>query len=618
MLSFLYPAFLIGAAAAAIPVLLHLLRNQQAPEIRFSAVRLLRGVRVEQAQRRHIRDWLLLALRVAALLLLAFAFARPYVASEGARGGRGALIVLDRSASMSVPAVWARAREAALAAIDHAAPGEAVGLIAFDDRAELIAEPTLDRHALKSAVERLRPGIGGTRYAAAIARGLSVLDEATAGAGRLVLISDLQGTAGDARTTIPDSVSLEVVPTTAPFDNLALLGVARTGEGIAATVRNDGTAARRVRVSVEANGRVVRSAAVDVPPAQTVETLVAAPLRGGGVRVALADAGEDAVAADNERFLSLDEARRTRVLVIGGGEDGFYVDAALRAAGGPPEFEVSTVPVPGTIAALSRAPAPHVVFLVGGRGVDRGGRDALLRFARAGGGVFIAATGGINEPGYTSLLPGLQLSVPRGDDAVLSMAVFEGRHPVFHRLGMMSDGLSGARFTRAWRVRADGWQVLARFDDGAGALYERTEGSGRVVFFASDLNRAWNDLPVQSAFVPFVHEVARYLAPEDERREYTPATVPAGAPVRLGFVDLPSGRRVVVNADVRESDPGRMTAVQFRAAVRTRTARAADAQVAQRRAHAAESGQALWRYGLMLMLAALVVEGVVGSRARRA
>ena len=618
MLTFLYPAFLIGAAAAAIPVLLHLLRDHQAPEIRFSAVRLLRGVRVEQAQRRRIRDWLLLALRVAALLLLALAFARPYFASERERGGRGAVIVLDRSASMSVPAVWARARNAAFNAIDRAAVGEPVGLIAFDDRPELIAEPTPDRSALKSAVERIRPGVGGTRYAAALARAVSVLDEATAGGGRVILISDLQGTPGDARTTIPDSVSLEVVGTSAPFDNVALLGVMRTADGIAATVRNDGAAPRRLRVSVESGGSRVSGTAVDVPPAQTVETLVAAPVGRGEVRVALADAGADAVAADNARFLSLEEAQPTRVLVVGDAEESFYVDAALRAAGSRPEFAVVTATAHGVVAALSGKPAPEVMFLVGGRSVDRGGRDALLRFAHAGGGVFIAATGGVNEPGYASLLPGLQLSVPRGDDALLSMGAFEGRHPVFRSLGMMSDGLSGARFTRAWRVTAEGWQVLARFDDGAGALYERTEGSGRIVFFASDVNRAWNDLPVQSAFVPFVQEVARYLAPEDERREYTPAMLPAGAPARLGFVDLPSGRRVVVNADVRESDPGRMDAAQFRSAVRTRTARAADAQVAQRRAQAAESGQALWRYGLMLMLAALVAESVVGSKARRA
>ena len=44
-------------------------------------MRFLQQVPVEQARRRRLQDLLLLALRVAALLLLAFAFARPYFAA---------------------------------------------------------------------------------------------------------------------------------------------------------------------------------------------------------------------------------------------------------------------------------------------------------------------------------------------------------------------------------------------------------------------------------------------------------------------------------------------------------------------------------------------------------
>jgi hypothetical protein len=159
--------------------------------------------------------------------------------------------------------------------------------------------------------------------------------------------------------------------------------------------------------------------------------------------------------------------------------------------------------------------------------------------------------------------------------------------------------------------------MLARFDDGAGALFERPEGRGRIVFFASDLNRGWNDVPVQSAFVPFVQEAARYLAPADERREYTPGTLPAGTPPKLGFIQLASGRRVAVNPDVRESDPVRMEAAVFQGALKRRPDRRADEAAVRRHAQSSENGQALWRYGLMLMFATLVAEGVVGSRVRR-
>ena len=72
-MSFLYPIFLAGAVAIALPIALHLLRRDVAPEVPFTAVRLLRRSPLEQTRRKRLRDLLLLLARVAALLLLAVA-----------------------------------------------------------------------------------------------------------------------------------------------------------------------------------------------------------------------------------------------------------------------------------------------------------------------------------------------------------------------------------------------------------------------------------------------------------------------------------------------------------------------------------------------------------------
>ncbi len=85
-MSFLYPAFLLGAIAIAIPIVLHLLRRDVAPEVPFTAVRLLRRSPIQRSRRRRLQDLLLLAARVAALLLLAAAFARPVRAVGGLAG----------------------------------------------------------------------------------------------------------------------------------------------------------------------------------------------------------------------------------------------------------------------------------------------------------------------------------------------------------------------------------------------------------------------------------------------------------------------------------------------------------------------------------------------------
>src|SRR5919109_2512800 len=101
-LSFLSPLFLIGMAAAAIPIAIHLFQRRAEPVIEFAAMRYLRQAPVEESRRRRLRELLLLALRAAALLLLAFAFARPYITgSAAALTDEATIVLVDTSASLT-------------------------------------------------------------------------------------------------------------------------------------------------------------------------------------------------------------------------------------------------------------------------------------------------------------------------------------------------------------------------------------------------------------------------------------------------------------------------------------------------------------------------------------
>jgi len=73
VLSFLSPLFLAGAAAAAVPIVLHLLKREPETRVKFAAVKLIKQAPVEHTDKRRLRELLLLALRVTALVLLAIA-----------------------------------------------------------------------------------------------------------------------------------------------------------------------------------------------------------------------------------------------------------------------------------------------------------------------------------------------------------------------------------------------------------------------------------------------------------------------------------------------------------------------------------------------------------------
>src|SRR5690606_19763503 len=75
-----------------------------------------------------------------------------------------------------------------------------------------------------------------------------------------------------------------------------------------------------------------------------------------------------------------------------------------------------------------------------------------------------------------------------------------------------------ARFYGYRRVTpAPDAQVLARFDDGAPALVGRSLGRGRVLVWTSTLDLFWSDLAIKPVYLPFVHQMARYLADYRDR-----------------------------------------------------------------------------------------------------
>jgi hypothetical protein len=253
------------------------------------------------------------------------------------------------------------------------------------------------------------------------------------------------------------------------------------------------------------------------------------------------------------------------------------------------------------------------VLVTAGRALDRSTRDALDRYVRSGGGLLVLA-GPSLDPEAAAAVAGLaRMPDARAGDGNVRLAPVDTRHPVFQAFGpAAAAALGGVRFTRTWELSDEGWDVIARFTDGRAALVERRVEGGRVLVFASDLDLAWNDLPVHPVFVPFVHETLRYAAQfRNTPHEIFVADLPVGAARTPGIAKLAGGRTVAVNVDPRESDPARMDPGAFAAGLGPPRASSAADRVAAMQER--EASQRYWRYGLMLMLATLVCEGLLAG-----
>jgi len=95
---------LVGLAAAAAPIVIHLFNRRRFREIEWAAMEFLLEAASRSRSLLHLRDLLLLLLRTAAVACFALAVARPFFTTRpGAAAGAGpvhAILVVDNSLSM--------------------------------------------------------------------------------------------------------------------------------------------------------------------------------------------------------------------------------------------------------------------------------------------------------------------------------------------------------------------------------------------------------------------------------------------------------------------------------------------------------------------------------------
>src|SRR5215207_7544503 len=672
-MSFLNPFFLLGLAALAAPVLVHLVRRTRARRVEFPALYFVRQVPQRTIRRRTLRDLLLLALRCLALLLVVFAFTRPYFTTAGAagesEGARATVILVDASLSMRRAGLFEEAKRRADALLGEAAADERAALLSFGEGYEVVSNFTADKRALRAALGGLKVGNEATDYEQAL-RGAEALfrDSKAGGARRVIVLSDFQATGWDAGR---GSFRLS------PDVRLALNDVAGASEANAAVTNveargavygqkyTDRLAVHVANFSDEERGPFTLDFQINE---QTVEKreLALAPreekvveftdfnLGEGTSRCAVRLRAED-FAPDNDFHFTLRREAQAKALIVDGsarGGDSFYLQSALAAGGDLPfTFEVRGAGAvdPNTIGA-------HALVILNDAGLAPGAlSESVERFVESGGRLVIAAGPHTRPESFNrafgrvapaTLTEAVQL--PRGES--VAMTAVKSAHPVFE---VFNEGgrLPAARVYGYQRATPrEGASVLASFEDGSPALVESGAGAGRVLMYTSTLGMAWSDLPLSPAYLPLVQQMVRYLGEREVsawHRLGQAFVVAEGAPPA---VDAPSGERLknggaakggellltgrepgfyrlryaaghdfaAVNVDGREGDFAKLNQGEFLAAFTggdPAATRAADA-AGRESGEELEARQRAWWPLLLAALLLLAAESVLARRTK--
>jgi len=150
--------------------------------------------------------WVLIVLRVAALLAFVVALARPQLVRasvESIAEGIDVVLVLDTSGSMSERGFGGSAKIDAVKRVVHDFLGglrnDRVGIVIFSGEAILLGPPTLDYSASQKLVEPIETGTltGGTAIGTGLATGINVLRDSQAKSKVVILLTDGENNGGD-------------------------------------------------------------------------------------------------------------------------------------------------------------------------------------------------------------------------------------------------------------------------------------------------------------------------------------------------------------------------------------------------------------------------------------
>jgi hypothetical protein len=566
------PWFLAGIAAVAVPFYVHLLRRHTTTPHPFSSLMFFERRTQSSIKHRRLRYLLLLSLRTLLFLLLALAFANPFINRTAANmsSEKLLLLIIDNSSSMRAGSRLADARREALSVLSSRRPADRAQVMAFGSQIQVLTQPSQDAGALRAAVDSLQPGDSHGNFGE-LARALRSLAESVHTPIELHLFSDMQKSAmpaNFAELALPANVSLVLHPVVKnAVPNWTVESVNMPGQvwdpkktRVQVVVAGFGTPAATRTVSLLVNAKAIATRNVDVSAngRATVE-FQSLDVPYGFTRCEVKIDSADAFPGDDTSLFAVERSDPRRALFVyepGDSRSPLYFRAALASAA-----EAAFTLDAASVAQAAGLPLSKYAFVVLSdvMSVPSSFESDLLKYVQTGGSVWVAVGssaahstripvfgGNVLESRYYSRSSDLFLSVGEADPSYPSVA--------------KTDRWSGVKFYFAVRVDPGDSRVAARLTDQTPLLLEKKIGEGSVLLFTSGLDNLTNDFPLHPIFVPFVEQTARYLSGTQSR---------SGSRVVDSFLELRSSKEQSVSVEVIDPDGHRPLSLKEAASAQT-------------------------------------------------
>ena len=566
-LTTLAPWLLGFAGAAAIPVLVHLISRSRHREVKWGAMHLIELTLQQKQNRMRVENWLLMLLRCLLPLLLAFMMAQPILKGASILWDEAkvsVVLVLDNSYSMDHAGTggtnFELEREAAAALVKELPRGSDVNVVLMSHPDKpLYDKGVFNLDAAANDLQQMKAGFGQAQVPAALQKGLELVAAMEHPHKEVVVFSDFQrlswgaeegplrqrAVAPAAAMDFPPNLTLfhvgaegreNVCVESLEFSHL-LLGVNQKVQ-VRANLRNHGTEDHpALQVAFLGDGKELKTTQIPLAPGETRQVLFTHSFAKAGSHVVEVSIDADTLKADNVYRASVPVWDNVPVLIVDGDpsdqplrSETDYLNIALQPyrEGATKDLvdllQTRVVTVPEFNArAIGEA---RVVVLANVNRLQLAQLNDLQAFVRDGGGLLIFGGEKLDLNFYNDRMHPFQLLPTRlaavedrsGEPEPFSrMVVRRFEHPALRIFNDQRNGDLGAAEIRKWHRTVEEpdntlVNTIARLGSGDAFLVEKGFGAGRVMFCASTVDDAWNNLPGRTFFVPFAQRLCTYLA----------------------------------------------------------------------------------------------------------
>lgn len=535
MFNFLNTSILFAAAAALVPLIIHLFSKRKVTIVEFSSVRHLKAMQKRQVRKLKIRQLLLLILRMLIIFVAVLAFARPTTESGsiGSHASVSAVILFDNSASMN--------RYVANGQLFDIAKKRTEELLdSFEESDKILFLPMvgIENQSLEFQSKAIAKEIlqnTTTQYEfATLEAPLQIVNQLLEQSSNLnkelYLVTDFQRTILPENAVLTDlDASLYIVEL--PLEeniNVSISSIDFGGQlilpghdfKISASINNQSQKKQSDLIAsliLDGNRIAQTNFSIDASSEKTIgftRTVSNTGFHSGYIEIS-----DDKFQTDNRFYFSFKIPDQFNLLIIDGDDTGELIKLALSPSESIKQYWSVKKATPNELSSVSFWDY-DVIFLSGSPKLSDGHIQRLKSFLSQGRSLFITYDGQTDisffNENYSEITDVTFDESARLDFSKAGYYTFSNydmHHPLFSFYTFNENKLPEIRFFTLPKMHHNSIsKELMTFTGNRPALIENRYKSGRVLTFTGPIAPHYTDLSAHAFFVPFLSRIAEYLA----------------------------------------------------------------------------------------------------------